>query len=46
VLANAYFTLGLWEACVEVCEDYLAVAGYCFEFSELKDQCARQGVAL
>jgi hypothetical protein len=28
--------------CVAVCDDYLAVSGYCFEFSELREQCLRR----
>jgi serine/threonine-protein kinase len=42
LLANAYFALGLFRACAAVCADYLAVAGYCFEFSELRQQCIRR----
>jgi hypothetical protein len=42
LLANAYQTLGLHRDCVELCDRYLAVSGYCFEFSELRDQCARR----
>jgi serine/threonine-protein kinase len=41
-LANAYFALGLLEDCAGVCDRYLGVAGYCFEFSELKQQCTRK----
>jgi serine/threonine-protein kinase len=39
LLANAYSSLGLWNECLKVCEEYLQVSGYCFEFSELKQQC-------
>jgi hypothetical protein len=39
LLANAYAALGLWRDCLQVCEDYLQVAGYCFEFGELRQQC-------
>ena len=42
LLANAYFALGLPEDCLEVCDRYLAVSGYCFEFSELREQCQRR----
>jgi serine/threonine-protein kinase len=42
LLANAYYTLGLYRDCLEVCENYLAVAAYCFEFSELKQQCQKR----
>ena len=39
LLANAYAALGLPEDCVAVCDAYLSVAGYCFEFSELRQRC-------
>jgi serine/threonine-protein kinase len=42
LLANAYLGLGLWEDCVAVCDRYLAVSGYCFEFHELREQCRRR----
>jgi hypothetical protein len=42
LLANAYYALGLYEDCAGACAAYLAVAGYCFEFSELQQQCARK----
>jgi serine/threonine-protein kinase len=42
LLANAYYALGLHEDCAAVCDAYLAVAGHCFEFGELRQQCARQ----
>jgi Protein kinase domain len=42
LLANAYHALGLPEDCVAVCDAYLAVSGYCFEFSELREQCQRR----
>lgn len=42
LLANAYLVLGLFEDCVAACNRYLAVSGYCFEFSELRDQCQRR----
>lgn len=38
LLANSYASLGLWSDCLAVCDDYLQVAGYCFEFGELKQQ--------
>jgi hypothetical protein len=41
LLANAYYSLGLDAECAEVCDAYLGVSGYCFEFSELREQ-ARQ----
>jgi hypothetical protein len=44
LLANASAALGLWDECARVCDDYLQVAGYCFEFGELRQQCrARLG---
>jgi serine/threonine-protein kinase len=39
LLANAYYSLGLYADCRDVCADYLRVAGYCFEFQELNAQC-------
>jgi DNA-binding SARP family transcriptional activator len=42
LLANAYYALGLYGDCAAVCDAYLAVAGYCFEFGELRQQCARK----
>jgi hypothetical protein len=40
LLANAYFALRLYVDCSRVCDEYLGVAGYCFEFQELRQQCA------
>jgi tRNA A-37 threonylcarbamoyl transferase component Bud32 len=42
LLANAYFQLELLDDCVTVCDNYLQVSGYCFEFSELREQCQRR----
>jgi serine/threonine-protein kinase len=42
LLANAYYALGLHDDCAAVCDAYLAVAGHCFEFGELRQQCARR----
>jgi len=42
LLANAYFQLDLLQDCIELCEGYLQVSGYCFEFNELRDQCQRR----
>jgi hypothetical protein len=42
LLANAYLALGLPEDCAAVCDAYLAVSGYCFEFGELRAQCQRR----
>lgn len=39
LLAQAYFELGLLNHCVLACENYLRVAGYCFEFEELRTRC-------
>jgi serine/threonine protein kinase len=39
LLAQSYFKLGLHQDCVKTCEDYLEVSGYCFEFTELRNQC-------
>jgi hypothetical protein len=46
LLANAYHALDLWDDAIQVCDRYLAVSGYCFEFSELREQSLRKrGVA-
>jgi hypothetical protein len=46
LLAQSYARLGLADECEEVCDAYLAVAGYCFEFEELRRQCrADRGAA-
>jgi len=42
LLANAYLALGLHRECVELCDGYLAVSGYCFEFADLRAACARR----
>lgn len=42
LLANAYLALGLKDDCLAVCDQYLEVSGYCFEFSELREQCQRR----
>ncbi|HJZ90419.1 MAG TPA: serine/threonine-protein kinase [Gemmataceae bacterium] len=39
LLANAYHALGLHDECRQVCDDYLAVTGYGFEFQELRELC-------
>ena len=41
LLAQSYLRLGLADECEKVCEEYLAVAGYCFEFQELSDAADR-----
>ncbi|MDX1943876.1 MAG: serine/threonine-protein kinase [Pirellulaceae bacterium] len=40
-LAQAYFDLRLYRLCQKVCDEYLAVAGYSFEFADLKQQCVQ-----
>jgi serine/threonine-protein kinase len=45
LLAQCYFRLGLHADCRTVCDEYLAVAGYCFEFAELRRQCRPEGGA-
>jgi len=45
LLAQCYYRLGLLEDAEAVCDAYLAVAGYGFEFEELRGQCrAARGV--
>jgi serine/threonine-protein kinase len=41
LLANSYFEVGLYEECIKVCDGYLAITGYSFEFSDLKDSCEK-----
>ena len=41
LLANGYFEAGLYEQCSQVCNSYLALSGYSFEFSDLKYKCER-----
>jgi hypothetical protein len=43
LLAHAYDRLNLPNHCRQVCHDYLAVNGYCFEFGELRDRCQWRG---
>lgn len=38
-LANGYFEVGLYEKCIEVCNGYLSISNYSFEFSDLKEKC-------
>ncbi|MFO0844971.1 MAG: protein kinase [Gemmataceae bacterium] len=45
LLANAYFALDLDPECVAQCDGYLGVSGYCFEFSELREQARRRSPA-
>ncbi|NER05288.1 MAG: protein kinase [Okeania sp. SIO3C4] len=39
LLANSYFEIGLYEECKQVCDYYLAISTYSFEFSALKEKC-------
>jgi len=43
LLAQCYARLGLFADAARVCDAYLAVAGYAFEFEELLDQCRAVG---
>jgi serine/threonine-protein kinase len=45
LLANAYLVLGLVEDCAAVCDRYLAVSGYCFELTELREQCHKRNAS-
>ncbi len=42
LLARGYYEIGLYEECIQVCYSYLAVSGYSFEFSDLRDLCIKQ----
>jgi predicted Zn-dependent protease len=42
LLANSYYSLGLLRESIDVCDQYLAVSGYCFEFSELRELCQQR----
>ena len=44
LLANGYLEVGLYEECIQVCNNYLALSGYSFEFSDIKDQWALLGL--
>ncbi|NEP85740.1 MAG: hypothetical protein F6K18_02275 [Okeania sp. SIO2C2] len=39
LLANGYFEVDLYEECKQVCDYYLAISSYSFEFSDLKKIC-------
>lgn len=39
LLANSYFDVGLYEESKQVCDYYLAISSYSFEFSNLKERC-------
>ncbi|NET43151.1 serine/threonine-protein kinase [Okeania sp. SIO2B3] len=38
LLANSYFDVGLYEESKQVCDYYLAISSYSFEFSDLKER--------
>jgi hypothetical protein len=42
LLANAYLALGLRRECADLCDWYLDISGYCFEFAELREQSMRR----
>ena len=39
LLANSYFSVGLYDECIDLCNHYLAFSAYSFEFLELRKQC-------
>lgn len=41
LLAHSYFELGLYEDCTSVCNNYLSISGYSFEFADLKKKCEK-----
>lgn len=43
LLAHAYFELGLHVLCVQVCDEYLEMTHYAFEFSDLRRRALRRG---
>jgi len=45
LLANSYHALGLYVDCRKVCDEYLSVTGYSFEFQELRELCNRRAPA-
>jgi hypothetical protein len=44
LLANAYLALGMKRECVALCDWYLEISGYGFEFAELREQGLRRAV--
>ena len=42
LLANCYYEKGLYDECIKVCNGYLSISGYSFEFSELKKMCKKR----
>jgi len=43
LLANGYFDIGLYDDCLRVCNQYLSVTSYSFEFDVLKKRCNNLG---
>jgi serine/threonine protein kinase len=39
LLVHGYFNLGLYTECMNVCDRYLSISGYNFEFSDFRDRC-------
>ncbi len=39
LLAKGYFEAGLYEESIQVCNNYLAICNYSFEFEDIKNQC-------
>ena len=46
LLANSYHALGLYAESARVCDTYLAVTGYSFEFQELRQQASARIAAV
>ena len=46
LLANALVEFGFFEDAGEICKEYLAISGYCFEFQMLLERCRNQGALL
>lgn len=38
MLGNCYLEMGMWDACVQICERWLSHCGYIFEFKDLRDE--------
>ena len=43
LLANGYFDIGLHDDCLRVCNQYLSITSYSFEFDALKKRCNNLG---
>lgn len=39
LLADSYFSIGLYNECIDLCSQYLSFSSYSFEFVELRKQC-------